>query len=574
MSRVRRLYFYLVCYASLSMLLSGLAISIRVILEQALGVGSSGVLFGFFSGREQFREQTALGIALVAIGLPVWLLHWRALQGWLRGASGRDERRAALRRLYVYAVLATTALTAYSAARDLMAHLIGLPLGLSTDAQQAAGIARPLPYLLVAAIFWAYHWRIAADDRVGVGEGGASATLRRWYVYGMAAFGVTLLIANLTVLGQQLWLTLFDRGALAALGPILTPRTVAEGGGTALVSLVVWLLHRGWSERAASSLIWHSENERHSVLRRVYLYAVVAGTVALALTNASQVARFVLLNLLGESVERVGGEPALLALGRPLANILVFGLFWVFYWRSVRQEASAEPEVGRQAGVRRLYFYVVAAVSLAILASSLAGLLRVMVDSALQVPSIGPGSTRRDIANYLSMLIVALPVWLYHWSTAQALMAGPGGPDEARSTTRRWYLYLVAFAGLIVLLVSGAWIVYDLVLVVLGRPLDRQLQAEIGRLLANSLVAMGVLWYHRRLVVRAELPVRKQLTAERTAVAVIAGLDQNAATALERFARESLGRARMELVWTDQAQFDEAVGSLLRNAKRLTREAS
>src|SRR5919198_3926508 len=63
MLRIRRLYFYLVAYAGLSMLLAGLATVLRGLLEQVLGVESSGVLFGAFAGRGQLREQAALGIA-------------------------------------------------------------------------------------------------------------------------------------------------------------------------------------------------------------------------------------------------------------------------------------------------------------------------------------------------------------------------------------------------------------------------------------------------------------------------------------------------------------------------------
>jgi hypothetical protein len=178
--KIRRLYFYLVAYVSLSMLISGLCTVVRVLLEQALSLDSSGILFGAFSGRGQFREQTALSVALTLVGLPVWLLHWRAAQNW----AGSDERSSALRRLYLNGVLLTTALTAYSSARDLTAHLLGLLLGLPRGGEVIGGLVRPLPYLVVALLFWLYHWRLAAADRQAYGEVGASATLRRWYPAG------------------------------------------------------------------------------------------------------------------------------------------------------------------------------------------------------------------------------------------------------------------------------------------------------------------------------------------------------------------------------------------------------
>src|SRR5262249_23485356 len=157
--------------------------------------------------------------------------------------------------------------------------------------QLAADLLRPLPGLLVAALFWVYHRRVAADDRALVGERGASATLRRWYVYGLAAFGVVPLMVNLTALLHQLWLALFDRGGLASLGRVASARAVATSGGTVLAALAVWLYHRGWAERAAAGPRSAGDDEYHAVLRKVYLYALVGGTVGWALTNASQLLR-------------------------------------------------------------------------------------------------------------------------------------------------------------------------------------------------------------------------------------------------------------------------------------------
>jgi hypothetical protein len=562
MLRLRRLYFYLVLYISLSMLLAGLATLIRVLLEQLLGASSSGIAFGLFGGREQFREQTAFGTALVAIGLPAWLLHWTAVRGWLVGPAGREERGSGLRRLYLYGVLLTTALTAYLAARDLLAHLLGLALGVSRGAETLVGLAQTLPYVLIGGLFWLYHWRLAAADRAAVDEVGASATLRRWYVYGLAALGVVPLMVNLAFLGRQVWIILFDRGALASLGPPASLETVAESSATALVGLVVWLAHRGWSEAAVATPLWYGENERHSILRKVYLYGLVLGTVGWALANASRVLEFALTSLLGVAPERVGGQPPLVALGQPLAAILVFGAFWAFFRRAVDQEARAEAEVGRQAGVRRVYYYLVSAVALALAAASLAGLLRLAADLLLQAAPLDAADSRRALAADLSRLLIALPVWLLHWRSVQASLSGPRGEAEIRASSRRWYLYLVAFAGLMVLLVNGARLIYELVLLLLGAPLEGESGAELAHLLLNALVAAGVLWYHWWLVLRADLAALRQLGADQVAVAVIAGLDRAAAEQLQQFARESLDRARVRLYWTDEAHARQAVDRL------------
>ena len=565
MLRLRRLYFYLVLYISLAMVLTGLATVLRVLLEQMLGAASSGISFGLFAGREQFREQTAFGIALVLIGLPVWALHWRAVGGWLVGPGEHDERASALRRLYLYAVLLTTALTAYVAGRDLLEHVLGLPLGLARGSEQLVGVARSLPYLVIAAPFWVYHWRLAAADRALVGETGASATLRRWYVYGLIVAGVVPLMVNLASLLQQVWVGLVDRAALAEVGAAASAHTVAASSATALVALGVWLFHRGCAEAAVEQPIWYGESEQRSVLRKVCLYGLVLGTVGWVLFNASQVLRYGFLAVLGVAPQAVGGAPVLVALGASLANLVVFGAFWAYYWRAVNQEAAAAGEAGRQASVRRIYFYFVSLVALALLAQSLAGLLRLLAELALQAPLVDPAALRRTLATEASGLVIALPVWLYHWGRIQRLVGGPGGEEETRATTRRWYLYVVIFAAVVLLLTNSARIVYELTLTALGRAWEPTLPLRLAALALDGAVAAALLWYHWWLVLRADLAALRQTARATAGVAVVAGLDAAAAEALTRFARESLPGARVKLYWTDEAHVRELVGRVAGN---------
>jgi hypothetical protein len=373
---------------------------------------------------------------------------------------------------------------------------------------------------------------------------------------------VVPLMVNLAYLGRQLWNILFDRGTLATVGPPAALEAVAASSATALAALLVWLAHRGWSERAAAQPLWYGENERHSILRKVYLYGLVLGTVGWALANASRVLEFGLDSLLGVAPASVDSQPPLVALGQPLANVLVFGLFWAFYRRAVDQEARAEAEIGRQAGVRRLYFYLVALVALALAAISAAGLLRLAADLLLLPAPLDAADLRRSLATDLSRLAIALPVWLAHWRSIQARLGGVGGEAEMRASTRRWYLYLVAFGGLMVLLFSGVVVVYRLVLMLLGEPLDREAGAELARLTINGLVAAAVLWYHWWLVLRADLAALRQHASERLAVALVSGLDPAGAAQLERFARESLDRASVRLYWTDEAQARQALDRL------------
>ena len=427
MLRIRRLYFYLVLYASLAMVLTGLATLLRVAIERTLDVPSTG-FFGFFVGRDQLQEQTALGTALSVIGLPVWILHWRAVQSWLAGPAGAADRASALRRLYLYGALLTTALVAYSAGRDLLENVLALALGLGTGSARIAGITGTLPYAVAGGLLWSYHWRLAATDRRLVDEDHLSATLRRWYLYAMLVFGVLPLAINVVTIGQRTWeYVLGPTTVEIAAGQVGLARTLASSGATIVLAMLVWLGHQIWSQTMLAVPVWHGEDERRSVLRKVYLYGMVLVSVAWALINASELVRFAVASSLGIAPASIAGAPVVVALGGPLFSVLVFVVLWAFYWRAMSREAVAASDIGRQAGVRRLYFYLVSAIALAFVGWSIASLLRLGTDVLLQPPSVDPSATRGELARQVSWLLIGLPVWLYHWSRSQASTTGERG---------------------------------------------------------------------------------------------------------------------------------------------------
>ena len=83
----RRLYFYIVSFIALMMSVIGVA----TIAESALELDWS-------------PDSIASGLALIAVGMPLWWLHWRFVRRSVAGSP--IEARATLRKLYLYAVLA------------------------------------------------------------------------------------------------------------------------------------------------------------------------------------------------------------------------------------------------------------------------------------------------------------------------------------------------------------------------------------------------------------------------------------------------------------------------------------
>src|SRR5437660_6245767 len=146
MAVVRRVYIYVVCGVSLAMFLVGLGNGGGALIE-ALTAGSLAATF---------RQTLALSAALILVGLPVWILHWRkALQ---LGASDPGERAAALRRLYFFVVTAFL-LVAIGA---LGMRLIEATLGSAFDLRGLVDLgsaARAGWHLIIVTVFWLYHIR-------------------------------------------------------------------------------------------------------------------------------------------------------------------------------------------------------------------------------------------------------------------------------------------------------------------------------------------------------------------------------------------------------------------------------
>ncbi|HEY3115254.1 MAG TPA: DUF5671 domain-containing protein, partial [Chloroflexota bacterium] len=173
MGAVRRVYFYLVSGVSLGVLLVGLASLGSVVLEMLLGGGGA---------PEGQRLAIASSVAEVLVAVPIWVLHWQ----WAQRAARRDptEQGSALRRLYLYGVAAVLSLTAIAQLNPALAELLGL-LERSDAPFRLLEFGRALWQSALPAVFWAYHFRLVSLDRAAIGEAEASATLRRWYAYGL-----------------------------------------------------------------------------------------------------------------------------------------------------------------------------------------------------------------------------------------------------------------------------------------------------------------------------------------------------------------------------------------------------
>jgi len=169
-----------------------------------------------------------------------------------------------------------------------------------------------------------------------------------------------------------------------------------------------------------------------------------------------------------------------------LPIIIGGGLLWFFHAFMLRGDAQYE-ENTRQAGVRRLYAYLIAAIGFSALLIGLTGVVTGIIQ---------PIDDRDLLAYALSGIMVGLPVWLIPWRQleGQATETGVKGDDARESTARKIYLYFFIFVATMTALSSSVYIVYRLIDMVLGG--DVPTFNQLGEAIALIIIASGVWLYH------------------------------------------------------------------------------
>jgi hypothetical protein len=218
-------------------------------------------------------------------------------------------------------------------------------------------------------------------------------------------------------------------------------------------------------------------------------------------------------------------------LGFPISFTIIFAPLWLFHRRVVEAEAARETEVARAAAIRRSYTYIVAAFGLAMAAIGAAGTVGVVGSQVMGMNTHPNGET----ATYVSLVLIGLPAWGFHWWLAQKKL------DEAerRAPQRRAYLYLAVLGGAIGLLVFGSAGLYRLLNAALAASFPLATWHDIWHFTVDAAVAGTVFAFHLR-VIRAD----RALT---TAVAPVAEAASAVFTYVVRLTAANAEAARARL---------------------------
>ena len=443
MKSIRRLYFYLVAFVSIEVIVWGLVGLLRSIVDRTVSGGA---------------DALAQALALILVGLPIFLIHW----SWAQRAAAREEeeKTASIRAVFLYAILLATLIPVVQNLLSFidrsLVQVTGLGVARSFSAFRNQTIADNLIAIFMSGIVAAYFWNVLRGDWATLTDKENFSDVRRLYRYIWMLYGLLI-----TVFGaQQILRFLFyiPGDVLGQMG-----REVAVNGIALLVvGTPVWV----YSWRVIQDSL-ADPAEMGSTLRLGILYLLSLGGVVTVITTAWIVINTILNAVLGqdisfnEFISKIGGP---ISIGVPL------GLVWAYYGYWLNRHIAAVGDRVRQAGLKRLYNYVLSFIGLVVAFIGVAALFNFVIDVITEFGISFTESLRNNLSASLASLVVGLPLWLIMWRPMQmeALAHGEMGDHARRSVLRKAYLYLVLFVSVIGGMATAVGLVYQFIRVILG----------------------------------------------------------------------------------------------------------
>src|SRR5512138_3427374 len=357
MKSIRRLYFYLVAFISIEVVLWGLVGLLRSLIDETISGGA---------------DALARALALILVGMPIFLVHWL----WAQRAAARDgeEKTATLRALFFYAILLATlipvAQNVLSFLDRAMVRSAGLGIGRAFSAFRDQTAADNLVAILLNGIVAAYFWSVLRSEWATLPDKQNFTEVRRLYRYIWMLYGLLM-----TVFGaQQILRYLFyiPGDVLGELGR----EVMVNGVALLIVGTPIWVY--AWYVIQGSLA---DPAEMGSNLRLGILYLLALGGVITVITTAWLVINTILRAVLGEDITF---NEIIRQIGGPISIGIPLGMVWAYYgyWLNRHIEAVGDPV--RQAGMKRLYNYVLSFLGLVVAFIGVATLLNFLINIATQ----------------------------------------------------------------------------------------------------------------------------------------------------------------------------------------------
>ena len=489
MLTVRRLYILAAAFIGLLIFMQ----SSSELLRLALLIVPQDPDFGL--GSDWWRDRLSLNLALLVVATPLWLGHWVWAQRLARDSA---EERSALRSLFFLGALGVTIIQTAGAAGEILY----VPLArLAGDSFATLELLDNLAEFLVYGLFWAYHIRQRPPARFQVGT---AATITRWYWYA-ASFGslgllVTSVIPLLATILQRLL-------GVDAVNSAWWELPVANNIAWIIVGSVGWAYH--WA-RIQGEISDAQSLELRSALRKVYLYATVGLGAAGALLAVGRILYWILLNALGAVDEELGFIDDF---ARVVPIALVAATAWYYHRYHLQRDATLVAELPQQAAIRRVYSYILTAIGIALLAVGAYGILSLVIGiltGEAETLDLPENFLRQKLSLYVTLLFVGLVAWVWYWRQIQQQVDADESGEEQSSLVRRIYLYAVASASVIAVVIAIGTLLYEALRSVLGIEAWSGLIDSLRTNASVALVAITLLAYHVRILRREHMTSSRQ----------------------------------------------------------------
>jgi hypothetical protein len=312
----RQIYTYLFCAAGLVMSTMALINLLRWLIGQLVPVGLE---------VEMGKVFLATQIALIVVGVTVWVLFWRQAQHQFLGPDERD-RNSVVRKAYLYLIVFIAIITVVTTTTFVIADLLGRALDVPGE---SGDVHLPISIFIAVGLVWAYHAYVLRKDAEKIEDAHQQALVRRVYLYLMAGVGLSALLAGLV--GD---LSVLIR-ALTGKGFILELREQLTWFTSVLISgLPLWVVYWRQIQIAVAQPGSVGLEERRSLVRRIYLYFFIfIATMAVLGSAIYVVSQLVELALGARGRVGLGTD-----IGQAVAYLLVAVGVWLYHGSLLRSD--------------------------------------------------------------------------------------------------------------------------------------------------------------------------------------------------------------------------------------------
>ncbi|MGH2411089.1 MAG: DUF5671 domain-containing protein, partial [Chloroflexota bacterium] len=338
--------------------------------------------------------------------------------------------------------------------------------------------------LLTYGLVWLVHARLGRRER----SARAQDVFHDAAVYLLAGFALSFFATGLGQVVYQILDHLLGSGQTAFLVDPARSAWIVWG------AIASWLLAGGpiW----AASQFYDRARGGKRLSRVLYLYVVLA--VAVPATGSSGIYGLyeVLLRLFGYHPQ----EGEWIFLRDALPGLLVAGMVWAYHWRVLCGQAAladaAAPVPGGIAWPRRPAMALQTLLGLVIAVPAVISLLWLGLDFLLTSDAAMDSSWWRDRLSFgLAASMVGIAFWLTGWMRLER--AAAADPPRERTAWARWLLLgTITVAGALTALGFTTALLWLVLRVMLGEPLNPDTITQMSRYLSTAVVTGGLAGYH------------------------------------------------------------------------------